>query len=270
MGHFSACSERIRSVLRRMRRGLLWRAGDAELREEIETHRALRQARLEREGLAPDEADRASRRALGNMILAREDARDVWIAPWIEGVWQDLRYAARALRRNPAFTLPALIVLAVTMGLTTSLYATARSLLFTPWPVADASRVVRVSATSVFPSVTDGSSTVYAASPGEFRYLHGRVSSVDLVAQGLESWTLGSAPDPRSTRLVSGNASRWPWDEASAKRTIAPAARRQSWSSATPSGSRSSRAHGRSLERRCAWAACRSRSSASPIGRSST
>ena len=44
---------------------------EAELREEIETHRTLRQDRLEREGLTPVAAMQASRRALGNVALAR-------------------------------------------------------------------------------------------------------------------------------------------------------------------------------------------------------
>ena len=43
---------------------------DADLREEMETHRSLRQAQLEREGATPDEAVAASRRALGNVALA--------------------------------------------------------------------------------------------------------------------------------------------------------------------------------------------------------
>jgi hypothetical protein len=52
---------------------------DADLREEIATHRALRQDALQRDGLTSDEAVRAGRRALGNVELAVEDARDVWL-----------------------------------------------------------------------------------------------------------------------------------------------------------------------------------------------
>ena len=50
---------------------------DAELREEMEAHRALRAEQLEREGLSAREAADASRRAIGNVLLARDDARDV-------------------------------------------------------------------------------------------------------------------------------------------------------------------------------------------------
>ena len=51
---------------------------DGELAEEIEFHRALKQEEMEREGASPDDAAIASRRALGNVLLAREDARVAW------------------------------------------------------------------------------------------------------------------------------------------------------------------------------------------------
>src|SRR3954451_2167123 len=52
-----------------------WRRG-ADLREEIETHRSLRQDALERDGLGADDAAHASRRAIGNITLAIEEGRD--------------------------------------------------------------------------------------------------------------------------------------------------------------------------------------------------
>src|SRR5687768_2919245 len=90
-------------LLRRIR--FMWRQNqvDRELLEELETHRAMRQRALEAAGLAPDEAAWSSRRALGNVTLARENARGIWIWPWLESVWQDVMYALRVLRRAPAF-----------------------------------------------------------------------------------------------------------------------------------------------------------------------
>ena len=66
------------SMLRRLWYRITQARRDADLTEEMETHRQLRQAQLQREGLAPAAAARASRRALGNVTLAREDAHDVW------------------------------------------------------------------------------------------------------------------------------------------------------------------------------------------------
>jgi len=73
---------------------------DAELREEIEAHRSLRQMHLEREGLTASAAEDASRRAVGNVLLAREEAREAWLGSW-ETWWQDVRYSVRMIRRSP-------------------------------------------------------------------------------------------------------------------------------------------------------------------------
>ena len=69
---------------------------DRELREEIEAHRALRAAHLERDGLTPQQADAASRRAIGNVLLVREDVRELWLGSW-PAFWQDLRFGVRTL-----------------------------------------------------------------------------------------------------------------------------------------------------------------------------
>jgi hypothetical protein len=51
------------------------------LAEELEFHRNLKQRELEEAGLPGLESSTASQRALGNVVLAREDARAVWICP---------------------------------------------------------------------------------------------------------------------------------------------------------------------------------------------
>jgi hypothetical protein len=65
------------SLLRRLLHFLRRSQHAADLRDEIEAHRAHRQDALERDGLTSDAAARASQRAIGNVTLAVEDARDV-------------------------------------------------------------------------------------------------------------------------------------------------------------------------------------------------
>ena len=119
-----------------------YRRADRDLVDELEFHRALTQQHLEGSGVPPLDAACASRRALGNTTLAREDARAVWIWPWLESIWQDIVYALRSLRREPAFTLVALVALGGAIGLNTSLFTTFSAFMWRPWPVKDPDRIV--------------------------------------------------------------------------------------------------------------------------------
>ena len=98
---------------------------DADLRDEIEAHRAHRQDALERDGLASDAAAWASRRAMGNVTLAVEDVREVWVLAAVDQLWQDMRYAVRTLRRTPLFA----VTVAATMGLGLGLLGSAFTIL---------------------------------------------------------------------------------------------------------------------------------------------
>ena len=114
---------------------------DADLHEEIETHRALRQAALERDGLGSDDAAWASRRAMGNMTLAVEEVRDVWVSRAVDQLRQDIRIAVRGLRRNPVFTLVAIATLALGIGANTALFSIFNGLILRPLPVRDPGRL---------------------------------------------------------------------------------------------------------------------------------
>ena len=123
------------TILRRLLYFLRRSRHDADLREEIETHRALRQAALEHNGLDSEEAARASRRAMGNVALAVEDVRDLWMSRAIDQLWQDIRIAVRGLRKNPVFTLVAIATLTLGIGANTALFSLFNGLMLRPLPV---------------------------------------------------------------------------------------------------------------------------------------
>ena len=112
-------------LLRRLQYWLRARQNQADLAEEIEFHRAMGAI-------------------MGNTTRAREDARAVWIWPWLESVMQDVRYALRNLRAHPGFTAVAILALGCAIGLNTSLFTVFNAIAIRPWPVADAGKVVNI------------------------------------------------------------------------------------------------------------------------------
>jgi hypothetical protein len=92
------------------------RPSDEEMREEVETHVAMR-AEHDR----VDEA--AARRRLGNTLGTREAMRRVWIAEWWDALRQDARFTWRSWRRQPGFAVSAILVLALGLGASTALFA---------------------------------------------------------------------------------------------------------------------------------------------------
>ncbi|HWJ56962.1 MAG TPA: ABC transporter permease, partial [Vicinamibacterales bacterium] len=130
--------------LRRIVFLLCGRRHGADLAAEMDDHRARIQAALEADGVDPAEAAARSRRAMGNVTLAREDARDVWIAAWLQRAWRDAVYGARALRREPTFAATALLTLTLGCLATITAFSIANAELWRPLPFPDAHRLVTV------------------------------------------------------------------------------------------------------------------------------
>ena len=95
-------------------------------------------------GMSPDEARAAARRKLGNAGRIREEIYTMnTIAP-LEWLVQDLRYAARVLRRSPGFTIAAVLTLALGIGGVTVIYSALRNILLDPFPYVKSDRMVNV------------------------------------------------------------------------------------------------------------------------------
>jgi hypothetical protein len=150
MGQILRFFRRVFYILRRDR-------ADADLAEEIAFHQAMLQQRGE--GL----------RAMGNTAISREDARAVWIWPWLESMLQDLAYAGRGFRRQPVFTAVAVLALACAIGLNTSLFTVFNAIALRPWSVPDPGRVVRVY--NVVKNPSRGFDNIGGFSYGHYRYL---------------------------------------------------------------------------------------------------
>jgi putative ABC transport system permease protein len=117
---------------------------EANLAEELEDHRARRQVDLERSGLSSSAASHESRRVLGNVTLALEDAREVWSWTLLEHLVRDLRYALRALRREPTFAITAITTVGLAIAVTTTIFGVVHTALWKPLPFAEPDRLAGI------------------------------------------------------------------------------------------------------------------------------
>ncbi len=107
---------------------------DAEMSEELQAHLEMQAAENERRGMAPEEARYAALRAFGGVEQVKERARDQRAFVWLEQLRQDVRYAARQLRRNRAFTTFAALSLGLGLGVNVIVFSLVNAVVFRPLP----------------------------------------------------------------------------------------------------------------------------------------
>ena len=109
---------------------------DEDLKREIETHLELEAEERVADGLTPDEARFAARRAFGNVTRVREDARSVWMSAWFEhqalGLLRDLRSGFRSIRRTAPISLAVVLTLVVGVSMNAVVFAVFNGMLFRP------------------------------------------------------------------------------------------------------------------------------------------
>jgi predicted permease len=195
---------------------------EAQLDKELSFHLKQHTAQLIDSGIAPDEARRQARLALGGPEQVKENCRDARGTRWLEDFLQDTRYALRTFRRTPGFTLIALLILSLGIGATTVMFAVINSVLLRPlsYPQSDRLLTLRVSTEQIgelwgfsnfdFGDVKRESKTVTLAAwtyaggtisgPGEPEYVNGRNISADLFSMLRISPLQGRAFSPDEDR----------------------------------------------------------------------
>jgi putative ABC transport system permease protein len=112
-----------------LRRFMHRRKKDEELAEEIESHLAHERDANAARGLSSDQARRQANLKFGNRLAPRERAWRNRSVPWIEDTLRDLRFALRSLAKTPGFTVIAVLVIAVGIGVNTAVFSVVNTVL---------------------------------------------------------------------------------------------------------------------------------------------
>ncbi len=125
-------------------RGILRRRAIArEVDEELAFHLDREAARQESLGVSAGEARRLAALQLGNAAVVRSDVADLRTT-WMEVLWREIRAGVLTLAGTPSFSVPALVVLALGIGSTTTIISVLDGVLLRPLPFPAPGELVRV------------------------------------------------------------------------------------------------------------------------------
>jgi macrolide transport system ATP-binding/permease protein len=136
MGSFSKFFKKLGLFVRRDRFA-------SELEEEMALHRELRAKELMAGGMEAREARETAARQFGNATQSLEESHDA-ISFGFETAAQDLKFAGRQLRKNPGFAATAVLILALGIGASTTIFAFVDAILVRPLPYPNPSQLVAV------------------------------------------------------------------------------------------------------------------------------
>ena len=135
-------------LLRRVGNLFRYKKLNAELEEELQYHLAMREQLNVKEGMPEMEARKNARRRFGNATQLKETMREIDLFTLPETGWQDTRFAARMLMKHPGFSVTAILVLGLGIGVNTALFTVYRAFLMRGIDADHRSEMVNVDRTN--------------------------------------------------------------------------------------------------------------------------
>jgi len=116
-----------------------------DLDKELRFHFESQIADKVRSGIPEAEARRLTRIEFGGIEQIKEECRESRGTMWLESIMKDFRYVLRRLLRSPGFTITFVLILAIGIGATTTIFSLVNSVLLQPLPFSESSRLVWIS-----------------------------------------------------------------------------------------------------------------------------
>jgi predicted permease len=135
---------RLRRMIARFAKLFTNDQAEADLAREVASHLTLLEDDFLRQGMSPQEARLAARRAYGGVEQAKQLHRNERSYQGLAQIGRDIRHTMRQLGNTPAFTTTAILMLALGIGATTAIFSIVEGVLLRPLPFADPGRLVVV------------------------------------------------------------------------------------------------------------------------------
>ncbi|HWS90361.1 MAG TPA: ABC transporter permease [Pyrinomonadaceae bacterium] len=185
---------RLRALLRRD-------SLDSELDTELRYHIERQVAEYVSEGMTQEEARRAAVRDFGGVTQSKERCREARGVRPLEDLRQDILFGLRVLRRNPVFSLVAVVTLALGIGANTALFSITNAVIFRPLPFPEPERLM-----TLWESAPKSEEARNIVSPANYLDWRAQTRSFEEMGAYTEDFYNISEDDSRPERVAGINA----------------------------------------------------------------